>query len=171
MKRTTAFAVVCCFLIATVASAASSAITTVILVRHSEKAGATGDVPLSAAGMDRANELARVLTATSIAAIYVTPYLRTEQTAAPLATAHHLKPVITETGDTYARSLADAILRDHKGDTLVVVGHSNTTPDVIRSLGVANAPSIADSEYDNLFIVSLADGASAKLTTLKYGAR
>jgi len=126
-------------------------------------------VPLSPAGIDRAKELVRVLAGTSIAAIYVTPYLRTEQTAGPLGTAHHVEPVIVKAGDTYAREVVDAILRDHKGETVVVVGHSNTTPDVIRQLGVANPPAIAESEFDNLFIVSLADGAPAKLIALRYG--
>jgi 2,3-bisphosphoglycerate-dependent phosphoglycerate mutase len=150
--------------------AANTPITTVILVRHAEKAGATGDVPLSPAGIDRAKELVRVLAGTSIAAIYVTPYVRTEQTAEPLATAHHLDPVIVKNMDTYARDVVSAILRDHKGETVVVVGHSNTTPQVIRALGVPNPPDIADGQYDGLFIVSLGDGTSPKLLTLKYGA-
>jgi 2,3-bisphosphoglycerate-dependent phosphoglycerate mutase len=145
-------------------------ITTVILVRHAEKAAATGDVPLSPAGIVRAKELVRVLAGTSIAAIYVTPYVRTEQTAEPLATAHHLDPVIIKSMDTYARDVVNAILRDHKGDTVVVIGHSNTTPQVIRALGVPNPPDIADGEYDNLFIVSIGDGSTPKLVTLKYGA-
>ena len=142
-------------------------ITTVILVRHAEKAGAGGDVPLSPAGIARANELVRVLAGTSIAAIYVTPYIRTEQTAQPLATAHHLDPVIAKNMDTYPRDVASAILRDHKGQTVVVIGHSNTTPQVIRTLGVANPPEIADSEYDDLFVVTVVDG-DAKLLRLKY---
>ena len=145
-------------------------ITTVILVRHAEKAGASGDVPLSPAGISRANELARVLSGTSIAAIYVTPYLRTEQTAQPLAAAHHLDPIIAKNMDTYARDVVSAILRGHKGQTVVVVGHSNTTPQVIRTLGISNPPAVADSEYDNLFVVSVVDGG-AKLVSLKYGAK
>ncbi len=120
--------------------------------------------------MRRAVELARVLAGTSIAAIYVTPFLRTEQTAGPLATAHHLEPGVVDAGDAYARDIASAILRDHKGDTVVVVGHSNTTPDVISQLGVASPPVIPDAEYDNLYVVSLADGAAPKLISLKYGA-
>lgn len=165
MRRVSIFSVL--FLFAT--SLVAAPITTVILVRHAEKAGASGDVPLSAAGIERANELVHVLAGTSIAAIYETPYLRTEQTAAPLAVAHHLEPIDVNTGATYARDVAGAILRDHKGETVVVVGHSNTTPDVIRALGVANPPAIADSEYDNLFVVTIA-GKTAKLITFKYGA-
>jgi 2,3-bisphosphoglycerate-dependent phosphoglycerate mutase len=169
MKRTALLLVL--VFTTSVASAATPAITTVILVRHAEKAGASGDVPLSPAGIDRANELVRVLAGTSIAAIYETPYMRTEQTAAPLATAHHVKPVDVAVNETYARDVVAAILRDHKGDTVVVVGHSNTTPDVIKQLGIANPPAMADSEYDNLYIVSLAEGAAPKLIALKFGAK
>ncbi len=156
---------------ALVASAATSPITTVILVRHAEKAGPSGDVALSAAGIERSIELARVLTSANIAAIYTTQYLRTQQTAAPLAAARHLQPVVITAAETYARDVVAAILRDHKGETVVVVGHSNTTPDVIRQLGVASAPTIADSDYDNLYIVSIADGAAPKLIALHFGTK
>jgi len=62
------------------------------------------------------------------------------------------------------------ILADHAGETVLVVGHSNTTPDVLRQLGIANPPSIADSQYDDLFVVTLATGAPARLVRLRYGA-
>ena len=162
-------AAVCTFFVAAVcATASSSPITTVILVRHAEKAGATGDVPLSPAGIERANELVRVLAGTSIAAVYSTPYLRTEQTAGPLAKAHVLEPIIVRTGDTYARDLVETIRHQHAGETVVVVGHSNTTVDVLKQLGIANPPAIADSQYDDLFVVTMAADA-VKLISLRYG--
>lgn len=161
-------AAVCTFFVAAVCAAASSPITTVILVRHAEKAGPAGDVPLSPAGIERANELVRVLAGTSIAAVYTTPYLRTEQTAGPLAKAHVLEPIIVKTNDTYAHDLVETIRHDHAGETVVVVGHSNTTVDVLKQLGIANPPAIADSQYDDLFVVSLS-GDSAKVVALRYG--
>src|SRR5438105_12994297 len=82
-----------------------AAITTIILVRHAEKAGPSGDVPLNAAGVARANELARVLGTADIAAIYTTPFVRVRQTAQPLANALHLTPIEVKTGDTYARDV------------------------------------------------------------------
>jgi broad specificity phosphatase PhoE len=149
---------------------AASPITTVILVRHAEKAGATGDVPLSPAGAERAKELTRVLSGTSIAAVYSTPYLRTEQTAAGLSKAHALETVIVDANDAYAKNISAMILKDHKGETVVVVGHSNTTGDVLKALGITDPPPIADSQYDDLFVVSIADGAAPKLIALRYGA-
>ncbi|HEY3056398.1 MAG TPA: phosphoglycerate mutase family protein [Thermoanaerobaculia bacterium] len=161
--------------IAIVFSAASSnarpspQITTIILVRHAEKAGPSGDVLLSAAGFDRAKELARVLGSAGISAIYTTPFHRVRQTAEPLATALHITPVEVETGDTYARDVVNAIMRDHKGQTVLVIGHSNTTVDVLRQLKIPNPPSITDSQYDDLFLCTIS-GATRKLLVLHYGA-
>src|SRR6266850_4918337 len=62
--------------------------TTILLVRHAEKDTKVlgSDPPLNAAGILRAQELARVLADARIDAIYVTPYQRNRQTALPLAT-------------------------------------------------------------------------------------
>ncbi|HEV8658464.1 MAG TPA: phosphoglycerate mutase family protein [Thermoanaerobaculia bacterium] len=144
-------------------------ITTIILVRHAEKSGPKGDVPLSAAGVIRAKELARVLGSAGISAIYTTPFIRVRQSAEPLANAIHITPVEVKTGDTYARDLVNAIMRDHKGQTVLVIGHSNTTVDVLRQLEIANPPAIADSEYDDLFVCTIG-GATPKMLTLHYGA-
>src|SRR5256885_3858318 len=70
------------------AATTADSTTTILLVRHAEKDTLMvgSDPPLSALGLLRAQELARVLGDTPIAAIYVTPYQRNRQTAQPLAT-------------------------------------------------------------------------------------
>lgn len=157
-------------LLATVAYAnGGPQITTVILVRHGEKTGPSGDVPLSEAGIARAKELARVLGSVEIDAIYTTPYERTRKTAAPLGTKTGLAPVEITAGQTYAADMAKLIRDKHAGGTVVVVGHSNTTRDVILALG-GSIPEIADSSYDDLFIVTLVDGAAVRVLPLRYGA-
>lgn len=141
-------------------------VTTVILVRHAEKAGPEGDVPLNDAGMARAKELARVLAGAGVDVVYSTQWLRARQTAEPL----DVEPIIVQTGKTYATDLAKRILAENAGQTVVVVGHSNTTGYVIRALGVVDPPAIADSQYDDLFVVTLAPGAAPKLVALRFGA-
>jgi lysophospholipase L1-like esterase/phosphohistidine phosphatase SixA len=148
---------------------ATAKVTTVILVRHAEKAAPSGDPPLSAAGEARAKELARVLASVHPKAIFATHFIRTQQTVAPLAAAAGLKPIVINAGATYTADVVKAI-RENAGGTIVVAGHSNTTPEVIHALGIADAPPIADPEYDNLFIVTLADGSRPQLLTLHYGA-
>ncbi len=150
--------------------AAPPRITTVIVVRHAEKTGPTGDVPLSEAGRARARELARVLAGASVTAIYDTQYLRTQQTAEPLAESLKIKPTVTGTTDAYAADLVKEIEAHHAGGTVVVVSHSNLIPDLLRALGIEKPPSIGDTQYDDLFVVTRAPGASPKLLALRYGA-
>jgi 2,3-bisphosphoglycerate-dependent phosphoglycerate mutase len=144
-------------------------ITTVVLVRHAEKAGPSGDVQLSDIGVARANELARVLTSVKFDAIYTTPFHRTRNTAAPVAEKGGVKPVEITAGATYAAEMAKIVREKHTGGTVLIVGHSNTTRDVIKALG-GDIPEIVDSQYDDLFIVTLVDGAAVKVLPLRYGA-
>src|SRR5881394_3065979 len=149
------------------AVAAPPKVTTILLVRHAEKAGPEGDVPLSDAGRTRAAELARVAASANVTAVYETQFLRTQQTTAPLAAALHLTPTRLETTPSYAKALVHDITTRHAGETVVVVSHSNLLPDILRELGIAQPPSIGDTQYDDLFIVTRVSGA-AKLTALHY---
>lgn len=171
MKRCIEIAVA---LIVTCAVLANGAppVTTVILVRHAEKVGDSmnDDPPLSEAGQLRARELARVLGGAGVTAIYTTPFARTRDTAAPLAAALKVQPVEVKTGAAYAGEVAARIRARHAGGTVLVVGHSNSTQQVIRALGIADAPAITDWQYDDLFIVTLAEGSAPRLVSLRYGA-
>ena len=131
---------------------AAAAQSTIFIVRHAEKAAGGGDDPdLSEAGRARAEALATVLKDAGISAIYTTELKRTQQTAAPLAKTLHLDPAIIVAKD---RAALSAKLRGSSGNVLVV-GHSNTIPDVIKALGITTTVSIADNDYDNLFVVIL----------------
>ena len=140
------------------ASATASAQGAVYLVRHAERADTAGgaapimaaDPSLSEAGRMRAESLAGMLKDAQVTAIYVTEYKRTQETAAPLAKRLGLQPTVIPAKDTPGLV---AKLRAASGNVLVV-GHSNSVPDVIEGLGVAKVPAIADDEYDNLFIVT-----------------
>ena len=140
--------------------------TTVILVRHAEKA--TGDdPPLTPAGETRAQNLAKMLARSGITTIFTTPFTRTRNTAAPLAAALNLTPIEVMPGPTFAADMAAKLRALPAGSTALVVGHSNTTPNVMKALGIANAPAIDDAtEFDNLFIVTLSD--EPRMVVLKY---
>lgn len=130
----------------------------VFLVRHAERADTVAgaaptmgaDPSLSEAGRARAASLAVMLKDAHVTTIYVTEYKRTQETAAPLAKALGITPIILTAKDTPGLV---AKLKATNGNA-VVVGHSNSVPDVIKGLGIATAPVIADAEYDNLFIVT-----------------
>lgn len=142
----------------------ASAQSTIFLVRHAEKAvgGDARDPDLSPAGHERAQALASILKDAGISAIFVTDLKRTQQTAEPFAKASNITPTIVpakETGALVAR------LKATSGNALVV-GHSNTIPDILAALGISDPPEIADEDYDNLFLVTLS--AQPRLLRLHF---
>ena len=148
-------------------------VTTVILVRHAEKDSAVSptDPPLTQAGGERAEELARILRDSGITAIFVTPYQRTRDTARPVAALLGLEPQLLQVGKTLAADTAALIREKHAGQTVLVVGHSNSTPELARALGAPDVPNIADPwEFDNIFVVTLRGDQEPAFLRLRYGA-
>ena len=128
---------------------------TIFLVRHAERADTNGpaqpDPVLSDTGQTRAATLAKILRDAGITAIYTSEYQRTRQTAAPLAGSLGIKAKVIPAKDT--ASLI-AKLRTSVGNVLVI-GHSNTLPEIIGALGIPSPVTIAEKDYDDLFIVVL----------------
>lgn len=146
--------------------------TTVILVRHAEKVSADEDAELSNRGRRRAEELAHVLGGLEVDAIYSTPFKRTRHTAAPLAEALGLEVAITPIETTIGDHIEEMVRRirtEHHGETVVVVGHSNTVPLLLRQLGVDPPPEISEIDYDNLFFLVLSPGRPPHFLPLRYG--
>jgi broad specificity phosphatase PhoE len=146
--------------------------TTVIVVRHAEKAAEpAADPPLTAAGRARAEALVQAVRGMPVTAIISTDFARTRQTAAPLAARLGLTPEIVDARvPGHARVVAEGILARHRGETVVVVGHSNTVPDIVAALGAPKPASICDPEYDNLFIVRVPANGATTVERRKYGA-
>jgi broad specificity phosphatase PhoE len=151
--------------------------TTVILVRHAERADTPEkperDPGLSAAGVERANRLTDYLRNAGISAIYSTPFLRTRDTVQPLAKALGL--TISETGSPsgqpiaqFSKELAERILRENSGKTVLVVGHSNTIPPVITALGAPPVPPIGDNDYGDTYIVQVDGNGKATIIRAKH---
>jgi len=151
----------------------SQATTTVIFVRHAEKAAEpAGDPGLSPAGQLRVAELVRQLkdadVVAGIDAVYSTPFRRTEETARPIAEALELPLNHYDAEDTEA--IMEYIVKAHKGKIILVVGHSNTLPALIGNMGASKkVPPIADDEYDNIYIVSIPWFGKTKTIRLRYG--
>jgi phosphohistidine phosphatase SixA len=142
-----------------------TAVTTVIVVRHAERESSDGDSPLSAAGRERAQALAHMLRDTPLRAIITSQYVRTKETAAPLARQRQLAP------DAMAADNLDAVLAKIKsfgGGTVLVVHHSNTVPSIVEKLGARTA-FMPDTEFDRFLIVTVTPEGSSVLA-LRYGA-
>jgi phosphohistidine phosphatase SixA len=158
--------VVCILFLSLTASAQG----TIFLVRHAERADtAAGAAPsmatdpsLSEVGHTRASSLGVMLKDAGISAIFVTEFKRTQETAAPLAKVLGITPTTVAAKDTNALL---ARLKQTTGNTLVV-GHSNTVPEIAKALGVATPIVIADSDFDNLLLVT--PGQPARLIHLHY---
>jgi broad specificity phosphatase PhoE len=141
--------------------------TTVYVVRHAEKADNTANPPLSAAGQARAQELARVLGDDEIDAIFVTSFIRTQQTGAPVAAANGIQVEQYPAGN--AQSVVDTILADHVGDRVLVVGHSNTVDDIAAGLGAGGLSDLGEDQFDRLFVIHRL-GNVTHLDRLRFGA-
>jgi broad specificity phosphatase PhoE len=144
-----------CLLAGLLATGALAQPPVIFLVRHAERAAASGHVPsdtgLSSVGRARAESLARALKDAQITAIYTTEYKRTKETAAPLAQSLGIQPEVIQGDDL--RSLLPK-LKAARGNVLVV-GHSNTLPQIINALGISPRVTVAESDFDNLFLVVL----------------
>jgi len=144
-------------------------VTTVILIRHAEKVidPNNPDVDLSQAGEQRAQELVRMFADSGINAIYATQYKRTQETVKPLSDRLGLPVTVVNSADT--SELVRQIHADHRGQTILIVGHNNTVPEIIGALGGPQLPVIPESEFDNLYLLTVYRTGKAKLVKIKYG--
>lgn len=153
----------------TMASPFADALPMVYVVRHAEKqadAKDPKDPPLSLAGEARAKLLAQMLAASGVKAIYTTQYARTIQLSSPLARALNITPVIHPAGDT--AGLIKKITSHGADEAVLVVGHSNTVPEILNGLGYSGEVKIAEEEFDNLFVLVSKSEGSVSLERLKY---
>lgn len=138
---------------------ASMTTTTVVLVRHAEKElGTIEDPPLTPEGEQRAQLLARMFGgrdgAGRISGIFASDTRRAQRTAAPLADRLGLA-VTTIKGDDY-ETIISKISSEYRGKTVLVVGHSNTVPALVRQLGrVEDVAEIPDAEYGTIYVVTV----------------
>ena len=152
-------------------------IKTVILVRHAEKTDEPGGAaPLSQAGIARSQKLAGMLSSAGVKAIYTTQYLRTKQTAEPLAKqlGIPITPITIQVKTSNPREVSDESIRQivdkimgGTENTVLVVGHSNSVPDVIKMLGGDVVPTIDEKRFDDLFVVTVYGMGKAKVLRLQ----
>jgi broad specificity phosphatase PhoE len=145
--------------------------TVVVLSRHAEKdLSSIQDPPLSPEGEQRAERLAQMFGRGKgvgrIDAIYVSDARRTQQTAAPLAERLGKQVIVVPAADT--KGLASRVMHDHEGGSVLIIGHSNTVPELIHELGDIDVPPIADDEYDTLYVLSIPSFGHASVLRMEY---
>ncbi|RIA09986.1 histidine phosphatase superfamily protein (branch 1) [Flavobacteriaceae bacterium MAR_2010_72] len=130
---------------------------TYYFIRHAEKDrtdSTNADPHLTEAGIIRANNWSRILGEVTFDAVYSTNYNRTRQTAQPTATKNGLDITIYDPRAIHAPSFLEAT----KGKTVLVVGHSNTTPAFVNSvIGERKYADIDDANNSNIYIVTISN--------------
>lgn len=130
-------------------------ITTIYLIRHAEKDRSDKEnknPKLTEEGKQRAERWAEVLGRSKVDAVYSTNYQRTLQTATPIATRNGLEIQTYEPNNLDI----DSLTTRHKGERILIVGHSNTTPMLVnRALGEERFEWIEDTVNGNLFILTI----------------
>jgi len=151
-------------------------VTTIVLVRHAERqTSPLGDPPLTNDGKLRSQRLSRILAKSGVKAIITSQFVRTQQTARPLAETLGIIPTVVPLESDSSGNVAESSIQgivgpinQHSGEVVLVVGHTNTVPQVIASLGGDLVPNIPENEFDNLFVVTVYAENRAKVTKLKY---
>jgi broad specificity phosphatase PhoE len=162
MMTRTAVVFVCWSALAAPAAAQEA----LFLVRHAERADQTTDSQLSAEGELRAIKLAEWLKSAGITHVFTTDLRRTADTAAPFASGRQLALQQLPAADT--DSLVRRVRALGPGDRALIIGHSNTLPVLLTRFGVSETVTLADTDYDNIFVVIPREGRSAVLLRLKY---
>jgi phosphohistidine phosphatase SixA len=148
---------------------------TVFVIRHGEKQVPEGDLPigavkdddppLSPAGQMRAMGLAKDIPVSELDAIYVTKTRRSYDTASAVIAVTGLEPVYYPPRDV--DGLVTRVRKRH-GQSVLVVGHSNTIPPLLQGLGVQEPIEISDDQYGDLWIVTVA-ASGTTLETRRFG--
>lgn len=124
----------------------------IFVVRHAERQSSASDSPLSDKGMNRAQCLGQTLKDAHIRSVFTTHFVRTKQTAAPLVDIAHAKSNVVDGDKEIARQSVAAA----KEGNVLIVGHSNTVPNILHDIGTP-AVTVPDDVFDQLFIVDTAN--------------
>lgn len=145
--------------------------TVVVLVRHAEAAtGTAGDPDLSPAGERRAALLGRFLAdalpGRSVDHLYAADTRRAQQTAASIANQFKLPINLLASSDW--SGLVSRIRREHRGETVVVVGYASTMPGVLNQLSASHHP-LEPGDFGSIFVVVMPSPGQPRTVRLRYG--
>jgi phosphohistidine phosphatase SixA len=106
----------------------------------------------------------------NVTAIVSTDFARTRSTAEPLAAKLGVTIELVDARAVHhAQQVAAGVLARHRSETVLVVGHSNTVPEIVAALGGARPAEICDGEYDKLFVVQVQADGAATVERRSYG--
>ena len=130
---------------------ASLAQEAVYVIRHSEKELSGDDPAITAEGEARAAAWAEMLKHAGIDVVFTSDAKRTQQTGEIIA--EKLGLPLNSASRADSAGLVDALSFDHEEDTVLVVGHAETIPGILGSLGAFEDIDISQTDFANLFIL------------------
>lgn len=148
---------------------------TILITRHAEKADYSADPALSDQGLRRAEALSLLPETQSVGTIITTQYRRTAETAAPVAIRQGiLSRVINATAspdslERLAQEILESADPSEENGTVLVVGHSNTVPLIIRQLGGPEDIFLTEEDFGELFILTIDEDGMVVLKRMRYG--
>ncbi len=126
--------------------------TILYFIRHAETVG-NGEIvnpDLSEKGKKRAMSYVTYFEDKKVDSIFTTNFKRTVQTITPLAKNKGINPIFYDPNDIDYKNF----IKQNKGKTIVVVGHSNTTPNFVNKLiGIMKYSQMVDENYSDIFKV------------------
>lgn len=142
--------------------------TTFILVRHAEKVDDSYDPDLSDLGYERVEKLTEKFERVNFDAVYSTPLIRTMETARGIAEANEVS--ILEYDHRDPEMEVSKWLEEHRGHTVLISGHSNSTPMFANALLKEEhfEEKFDESDYGNLLIITVPTEGNPKLLHLRY---
>lgn len=131
-------------------------VTKIILVRHAEKMlDGSKDPELTTEGKQRAERLRFLLSDIDVDQIFSSPYVRTKNTVAPVAIS---KNITVEMYNPKDPNFSTYLWSKVKGETAIVVGHSNSIPALVNQLiGKDKFKELTEDVYSRIWILTYSD--------------
>ena len=130
-----------------------SDVTQIYIIRHTEKADETAENPeLSAAGIERAKYWKEVFQHIEFDQVFTTDFVRNIQTAEIISTDNSIKPELYYPMSFDVLKFINLI----RGEKVLIIGHSNTIPDMVnRLIDETRYPPMSHENYNILYIVNI----------------
>lgn len=141
--------------------------TTFFIVRHADRDGASD--ALSSAGRRRAAALRDFMKLQEVRAVYSTKTRRTMDTATPTAKAAHRDVLTYGANPLPDRVWFQQLAKQHQGESVLIVGHSNTVVEFVHGFGARMEYKIDHSDYRSMFVVCVQPDGSAQAVRINYG--
>ena len=152
------------------ASSSVNAQEAVFVIRHAEQELTRGvDTKLLPEGRQRAADWATILRPSGLDLVVTTEIKRSQETGAIIAEALEVPRVEFSRGGS--SGIADFLRENYPEDVILVVGHSETIPILLRSFGYSDTFPISRSAYGWLFIVTPLENGPPAVTRLNINLR